>query len=81
LTNPKTTVASGSIDTITYASTALSAPIVVRLFTTPPGYDQTKRYPVLYLLHGIGGDEKEWFNQGRPHVILDNLYAQNKLTP
>src|SRR5690606_2103803 len=29
--------------------------------------------------HGIGGDEKEWFNQGAPHVILDNLYAAGKL--
>jgi len=31
---------------------------------------------VLYLLHGIGGDEKEWFNQGQPNVILDNLYSE-----
>lgn len=77
---PKTTVASGSIDTITYASTTVGTNRRALVYT-PPGYDQTKRYPVLYLLHGIGGDEKEWFNQGRPHVILDNLYAQNKLTP
>ncbi len=77
---PKATVASGSIDTITYASTTVGTNRRALVYT-PPGYDQTKRYPVLYLLHGIGGDEKEWFNQGRPHVILDNLYAQNKLTP
>lgn len=77
---PKTTVASGSIDTITYASSTVGTNRRALVYT-PPGYDQTKRYPVLYLLHGIGGDEKEWFNQGRPHVILDNLYAQNKLTP
>lgn len=33
------------------------------------------------MLHGIGGDEKEWFSQGQPQVILDNLYAENKLEP
>jgi enterochelin esterase-like enzyme len=35
----------------------------------------------LYLLHGIGGDEKEWLNGGHPEIILDNLYAENKVTP
>ena len=38
-------------------------------------------YNVLYLLHGIGGDETEWYNNGRPDIILDNLYAEKKLTP
>ena len=33
------------------------------------------------MLHGIGGDEKEWLNGGKPQVILDNLYAQGKLEP
>ena len=46
---------------------------------TPPGYSKKKKYPVLYLLHGIGGDKKEWLNGGKPDVILDNLYAQKKL--
>ena len=36
---------------------------------------------MLYLLHGIGGDEKEWLKGGNPQVILDNLYAENKLEP
>ena len=31
---------------------------------------------MLYLLHGIGGDEKEWLNGGSPQIILDNLYAR-----
>jgi enterochelin esterase-like enzyme len=48
---------------------------------TPPGYSRRKKYPVLYLLHGIGGDEKEWLNGGKPQVILDNLYAENKIEP
>ncbi len=48
---------------------------------TPPGYSPNEKYPVLYLLHGIGGDEWEWKNGGKPEVILDNLYAEKKLTP
>ena len=48
---------------------------------TPPGYSKSKKYPVLYLLHGIGGDEKEWLKGGQPQVILDNLYAENKIEP
>jgi enterochelin esterase-like enzyme len=39
------------------------------------------KLPVLYLLHGIGGDEKEWLNGGQPQVILDNLYAEKKVEP
>ncbi|MEI0740267.1 alpha/beta hydrolase-fold protein [Paenibacillus sp. JTLBN-2024] len=48
---------------------------------TPPGFSDAKRYNVLYLLHGIGGDEAEWFNHGHPEVIFDNLYADGKLAP
>ena len=48
---------------------------------TPPGYNPNEKYPVLYLLHGIGGDEWEWKNGGTPEVILDNLYAAKKLQP
>jgi enterochelin esterase-like enzyme len=51
------------------------------LIYTPPGYTKSKKYPVFYLLHGIGGDEKEWYNGGSPQVILDNLYAQGKIVP
>jgi len=40
-----------------------------------------KKYPVLYLLHGIGGDEYEWTRGGVANVILDNLYADKKLVP
>ena len=36
---------------------------------------------MLYLLHGIGGDEKEWLNGGKPQVIMDNLYALQKAQP
>ena len=51
------------------------------LVYTPPGYSADKKYPVLYLLHGIGGDENEWRRGGHPEVILDNLIAEKKATP
>lgn len=49
---------------------------------TPPGYDSSKdKYPVLYLLHGGGGDEDAWTSLGRANYILDNLIAQGKAKP
>jgi enterochelin esterase-like enzyme len=51
------------------------------LVYTPPGYSPKGQYPVLYLLHGIGGDETEWQRGGAPEAILDNLYAARKIVP
>jgi len=48
---------------------------------TPPGYTSDKKYPVLYLLHGIGGDETEWERFATPDVLLDNLIAEGKAVP
>jgi len=49
---------------------------------TPPGYESSKdMYPVLYLLHGMGGDEEAWIALGRTAQILDNLIAQGKAKP
>jgi len=49
---------------------------------TPAGYESSKqKYPVLYLLHGMGGDEEAWINLGRTSQILDNLIAQGKAKP
>lgn len=49
---------------------------------TPPGYEDGKgKYPVLYLLHGMGGDEEAWIALGRTSQILDNLIAQGKAVP
>lgn len=50
---------------------------------TPAGYEDnpTRRYPVLYLLHGAGGDENAWSELGRAQHILDNLIAQGKAEP
>ena len=51
--------------------------------TCPPGYDANAkpRYPVLYLQHGAGEDERGWTNQGRANFILDNLIAAGKAKP
>lgn len=50
---------------------------------TPAGYETSKktRYPVLYVLHGIGGDEDAWQDQGRACQIMDNLIAAGKAKP
>jgi enterochelin esterase family protein len=49
---------------------------------TPPGYDESRaRYPVLYLQHGAGENERGWMEQGRANFILDNLIAAKKATP
>jgi enterochelin esterase-like enzyme len=44
----------------------------------PPGYRGDSKYPVLYLLHGIGGDEREWTGYVKAHAVLDNLIAAGK---
>ncbi|MBR6278139.1 MAG: esterase, partial [Bacteroidales bacterium] len=48
---------------------------------TPAGYDKGKSYPVMYLLHGAGGDENAWSELGRAAQILDNLIALGKAKP
>lgn len=49
---------------------------------TPPGYDTSgKKYPVLYLLHGGGEDQRGWSTEGRADLILDNLIAEGKAKP
>ncbi|MBN1781653.1 esterase [bacterium] len=70
----------GKIDSILYDSKTVGS-VRKALIYTPPGYSRGRKYPVLYLLHGIGGDEREWLNGGHPEVILDNLYAAAKAEP
>ena len=66
----------GTIETVEYKSESIGT---IRKATVylPPKYDASRKYPVLYLLHGIGGDETEWL-QGVPNIILDNLIADGK---
>src|SRR5690606_18708996 len=70
----------GKIDTIIYPSKTVGVSRKALIYK-PPGFSTAKKYSVLYLLHGIGGDEKEWLNNGQPQLILDNLYAAGRLQP
>jgi enterochelin esterase-like enzyme len=76
----RTGIAHGKIDSISYPSKTVGSNRKALIYM-PPNYSKNKKYPVLYLLHGIGGDEKEWLKGGQPQVILDNLYAENKIEP
>lgn len=77
---PRQGIAAGRIDTVSYQSKTVGT-VRKALIYTPPGYSKKVKYPVLYLLHGIGGDEKEWLKGGNPQLILDNLYADGKIQP
>ncbi len=67
----------GKLETIEYDSTTVGTKRRAKVYT-PPGYSKDKKYPVLYLLHGLGGDEYEWTRGGVANLILDNLYADKK---
>lgn len=51
------------------------------LVYTPPNYSADRKYPVVYLLHGIGGDETEWQRFASPDILMDNLLADGKAVP
>jgi enterochelin esterase-like enzyme len=70
----------GKIDTVEYLSKTVGTTRKMLIYT-PPQYSTHKKYPVLYLLHGIGGDKLEWLKNADPQVILDNLYADKKVVP
>lgn len=76
----RTGIAMGKLDTVKYESKTVGSTRKALIYT-PPNFNKKTKYPVLYLLHGIGGDEKEWLKGGNPQVILDNLYADGKLAP
>lgn len=71
----------GRLERVDYDSKTLGVKRWLQVYT-PPGYSKERKYPVLYLLHGIGGNEREeWAKGGVPHVILDNLIADRKAVP
>jgi enterochelin esterase-like enzyme len=70
----------GKIDTVFYTSKIVGTQRRALIYT-PPGISKRAKYPVLYLLHGIGGDEYEWLKNANPQVILDNLYSEKKIVP
>jgi len=67
----------GKVELIEYESKTVGTVRRVNVYT-PPGYSSSKKYPVLYLLHGIGGDETEWVKFANPAVLFDNLIADGK---
>jgi len=71
-------IAHGLVDTIYYNSRTVGSKRRVVIYQ-PPGFSKNKKYPVLYLLHGIGGNELSWLTNGHADVILDNLYAEGRL--
>ncbi|MDB6153525.1 MAG: enterochelin esterase-like enzyme [Chthoniobacteraceae bacterium] len=70
----------GKVEMVEYDSKSVGNQRKAQVYT-PPGYSSATTYPVLYLLHGIGGDEHEWVNGGHPETILDNLIADKKAMP
>jgi enterochelin esterase-like enzyme len=73
-------IAHGKIETVEYDSKSVGTRRKTLVYT-PPGYTTDRKYPVLYLLHGIGGDEEEWHRGAQPEAILDNLIADQKAVP
>ncbi len=72
----------GEVRSLWYHSKVTGKPRRAMVYT-PPGYvaDGGKRYPVLYLQHGAGEDERGWTTQGRANFILDNLIAAGNTVP
>ncbi len=70
----------GKLEMVEYDSKSVGTRRKMQVYT-PPGYSPDKKYPVLYLLHGIGGDETEWERFAHPNLLLDNLLADGKTVP
>ncbi len=82
---PRDGIEHGKMEKVYYDSKAVGGKRWAEIWT-PPGYTSDKKYSLLILLHGIGGNEtNEWYgggrNQGRANVILDNLVADKKIAP
>ena len=70
----------GKLEMIEYDSKTVGTTRKMNVYT-PPDYSSDKKYPVLYLLHGIGGDETEWQRFVTPELLFDNLIADQKTVP
>lgn len=71
----------GTVQAVWYDSPTLNMNRRMMIYL-PPGYDQSRqKYPVFYLLHGSGGDETVWLEQGRAAQVLDNLIASGLAEP
>ena len=78
--NKRDNIPHGRLEMIQYDSKTVGTRRNMNVYT-PPGYSVNQKYPVLYLLHGIGGDETEWQRACKPEVIVDNLIADGKAEP
>ena len=78
--NANKDVPHGKLELIAYYSKTVGTTRHMSVYT-PPGYVPSRNYPVLYLLHGIGGDETEWERFAEPNLIEDNLLASGKAVP
>jgi endo-1,4-beta-xylanase len=70
----------GKLEMISYESKTVGTRRRLNVYT-PPNFKADQKYPVLYLLHGIGGDETEWARYASPEILLDNLIAEGKAAP
>lgn len=70
----------GKLEMVEYESKTVGTTRRMNVYT-PPDYSKDRMYPVLYLLHGIGGDETEWQRFAAPDRLLDNLIADGKAVP
>lgn len=70
----------GELTVVQYDSKTVGKRRVMAVYT-PPGYDVTKKYPVLYLLHGLGEDYRQWTEWCQADNITDNLIAAGKMQP
>lgn len=77
---PRSSLTRGKVEEVEYDSKSVGVKRKMVVYT-PPGYSSDKKYPVLYLLHGIGGTQWEWQGAGMANVILDNLIADGKAPP
>jgi GH35 family endo-1,4-beta-xylanase/enterochelin esterase-like enzyme len=73
-------VSHGELTTVQYDSKTLGTRRQMVVFT-PVGYKTDQKYPVLYLLHGIGGNDREWQRACWADNVLDNLLADGKIQP
>jgi enterochelin esterase-like enzyme len=74
------TIPHGTLELIEYDSKTVGTRRKMNVYT-PPGYSKDTKYPVVYLLHGIGGDETEWIRFAHPAELFDNLIADGKMVP
>lgn|GEM_PF-1734173 len=70
----------GELTPVEYDSKSRGTHRRMRVYT-PPGYSAAHKYPVLYLLHGVGGTDTEWTAMCHANTVIDNLLAEGKVEP